>query len=140
MDHKVIILLSSEPGVGRGTLADGLCRQWTAQNCSVLQIGPGPLTTPEPPEQWLPRFKNLPPPLLRNYLADPLAPYARFLAPTWPADDVSRDLLALAARAYDRVLVIGPTPEPECAALLDGADLLLWVARPSPDLQQRWSI
>jgi pilus assembly protein CpaF len=140
MDCKVITFCSPEPATGRRTLARELARALSDNGQSVLVLEQGQGPTPESPEQWVPRLAAVSPLLLRNYLADTQERYARCVLSPWPAEPLFKSMVSILRKAYAWILVVGPRDtSPDHIAVLDASDLLLWVARPSADLPQRWS-
>jgi pilus assembly protein CpaF len=141
---RLITWWAAEADAGRRTLATDLARLY-ARESSVLIVSIGKEcalntlagkrvapTSPPAPEQWVPRFEQLSSSFLRNYLADPNGSFAHVALEHWPSEPLVRKMVALVNEAYDWVFVLAPhDASPESIALLDGSDLLLWVAQAS---------
>ncbi len=142
--QKLIVFAAGEPASGRRTIVERLAGHWSAQGKSVLvlsmrddDIASAQDVALSPDDQWIERFKSLPPFLLRNYLSDPLGGPARRLLPRIPQD--VKGLFKLFRAAFDWTLILTPglTAPPEIK-ILDQSDLLLWVARASPASKTAW--
>jgi pilus assembly protein CpaF len=138
--NKIITFWSSEPGVGRRTLAKELALEWVREEKDVLVLEEGEPNLSEAPERWVPRFRKLSPMILRNYLADPDGDsYASLTLRGWPPNEILESLLEMVRRAFEWVLVVGPQGDSEGnVILLDSSDLLLWVERPNDTSAARW--
>lgn len=136
---RIITFRSSEQEFNPAHLAGDLASHWTEEGRSVLLLTKGPLNWGGDPVSWVPRFKDLSPVLLRNYLADPAGTYAKVSLPQLPTEPLWKDLIALAQAAFDWVLVVDTWDlSVENIPLLDAADLLLWVTGPSKEMVDCW--
>jgi pilus assembly protein CpaF len=138
-DGKIITFRSSESSGGPCLLPDELACAWAEEGQTVIFFKEGEPNLSEDPASWVPRFKNLSPLLLRNYLADAQGAYARLTFPRLPPEPLLKDLLTLVKPAFRWVLVTGFQDSTENIVLLDASDLLLWEASPAPDLVKRWT-
>jgi len=137
--NRMIALHAGEPGCGLKTVSRSLAGHWAEQGRSVLW-----LALSAPPDRsrpgnalgnaltsWLPRFKNLTPVLLRNYLCDSEKPYAELTLFPRPSPALLAELLNAVHRAFEWTLVLtADILSTSSLPVLDEADLLLWISRP----------
>ena len=141
--NKLIAVFGCEPGAGRKTIARELSRHWgdvgkTAMSLIIGSAGntADQLSQSERLEEWISRFKSLSPPMLRNYLSAEGEGAATLELLAFPPVALLRNLLGLLHAAYDWTLVSAPAAfSPEGVALLDHADLYLWIAKAGPASQ-----
>src|SRR5437870_3958828 len=104
MEHRLITFWSAHPGAGARTIATELGRQWNLEERSTLILAPvsSPLAekvAAPPVREWLERFRNLSPMLLRNYLA--AAGCSRLPISELPDAQTLKELLLLLRRAFE---------------------------------------
>jgi len=138
--NRLIAVFGCEPGAGRKTISRELARQWGDTGKAVMSLviasakdAAVQSCRAEKLEDWVPRFKSLSPIMLRHYLSAEGEDAAKLELPAYPPIAAFRDLLGLLHAAFDWTLVSAPAAfSPEGTALLDQADLYLWIAKPGP--------